>query len=121
MKHIFWIIFALEALMLLWSFRIEMMLNLPMPPYIPMGFIWLLLVLIVKFIIKSDRIALAMVAIPGALRIWIAGIIMGHFVLETLMSSYSQQGPGIGMGYLAGMLLLFIILVAGSIVVKLVH
>lgn len=54
-------------------------------------------------------------------RIWISGIIMGHYVLETLLESYSQQGPGIGMGYLAGMLLLFIILVAGSIVVKLVH
>ena len=54
-------------------------------------------------------------------RIWISGIIMGHFVLETLLESYSQQGPGIGMGYLAGMLLLFFILLAGSIVVKLVH
>ena len=49
------------------------------------------------------------------LRVWIAGIIMGHFVLETLISSYSQQGPGIGMGYLAGMLLLFVILIACSI------
>ncbi len=65
MKHIFWIFFALEALMLLWSFRNEMMLSLPMPPYIPMGFIWLLLVLLVKFLIKSDKIALVMVAIPG--------------------------------------------------------
>ncbi|MBP6235392.1 MAG: hypothetical protein KA270_17035 [Saprospiraceae bacterium] len=54
-------------------------------------------------------------------RIWISGIVMGHFVLETLLESYSQQGPGIGMGYLAGMLLLFFILLAGSIVVKLVH
>jgi hypothetical protein len=54
-------------------------------------------------------------------RIWISGIVIGHFVLETLLESYSQQGPGIGMGYLAGMLLLFFILLAGSIVVKLVH
>lgn len=53
-------------------------------------------------------------------RIWITGIIMGHFVLETLLSSYSQQGPGIGMGYLAGIILLFILLVVGSIIVKLV-
>jgi hypothetical protein len=54
-------------------------------------------------------------------RIWISGIIMGHVVLETTMKAYSNQGPGIGMGYLAGMLFLFIILVIGSIVVKLVH
>lgn len=54
------------------------------------------------------------------LRIWIAGIIMGHFVLETLMSSYSQQGPGIGMGYLAGILFLFILLVVGTAITKLI-
>ncbi len=53
-------------------------------------------------------------------RIWISGIIMGHVVLETTMKAYSNQGPGIGMGYLAGMLLLFILLVVGSIIVKLV-
>jgi hypothetical protein len=53
-------------------------------------------------------------------RIWISGIIMGHLVLETTMKAYSSQGPGIGMGYLAGMLFLFFILVVGSIVVKLV-
>jgi hypothetical protein len=54
------------------------------------------------------------------LRIWIVGIIMGHLVLETVMKAYSNQGPGIGMGYLAGMLFLFILLVAGSILVKIV-
>lgn len=54
-------------------------------------------------------------------RIWISGIIMGHLVLETILKAYSNQGPGIGMGYLVGMLFLFIILVVGSIVVKLVH
>lgn len=54
------------------------------------------------------------------LRIWISGIVMGHFVLETLLQSYSQQGPGIGMGYLAGILLLFLVLIIGSVIVKLV-
>jgi hypothetical protein len=53
-------------------------------------------------------------------RIWISGIIMGHLVFETTMKAYSSQGPGIGMGYLAGMLFLFFILVVGSVVVKIV-
>lgn len=53
-------------------------------------------------------------------RIWISGIIMGHVVLETIMKAYGNQGPGIGMGYLAGMLLLFILLVVGSVVVKII-
>lgn len=55
------------------------------------------------------------------LRIWIVGIIIGHVVLETILNAYSTQGPGIGMGYLAGILLLFMTLVVGSIVVKLIH
>ena len=82
MKHIFWIFFALEALMLLWSFRNEMMLSLPMPPYIPMGFIWLLLILIVKFLFKSDRIALVMVAIPGALLLLMLLFLLGITVYQ---------------------------------------
>ncbi len=49
------------------------------------------------------------------LRVWIACILGGHFVLEKIMSAYSTQGPGIGMGYLAGMLLLFFLLILGSI------
>jgi hypothetical protein len=55
------------------------------------------------------------------LRIWIVGIIMGHVVLETILTAYSTQGPGIGMGYLAGILLLFFVLVIGSVIVKIVH
>jgi len=55
------------------------------------------------------------------LRIWIVGIIMGHMVLETVLKAYSTQGPGIGMAYLAGILLVFIVLVIGSVIVKIVH
>ncbi len=52
------------------------------------------------------------------LRVWVVGIIGGHLVLEKVMKAYSSQGPGIGMGYLAGIMLLFLLLVVGSIVVK---
>ncbi|MEZ4960716.1 MAG: hypothetical protein R2830_12920 [Saprospiraceae bacterium] len=51
------------------------------------------------------------------LRVWIACILGGHYALEKAMSAYSTQGPGIGMGYLAGMLLLIMILIAGTVVV----
>ncbi|MCC6725826.1 MAG: hypothetical protein IT258_15055 [Saprospiraceae bacterium] len=50
-------------------------------------------------------------------RAWVAGILGGHFVLETIMAAHSTQGPGIGMGYLVGMILVFCLLVAGSVVV----
>ncbi len=52
------------------------------------------------------------------LRVWIFGLVGGHFVLEKALSAYSTQGPGIGMGYLAGLIFLFIALVAGSIFIK---
>ena len=52
------------------------------------------------------------------LRVWIAGVVGGHLVMERVLRAYSEQGPGIGMGYLAGLMLQFLALVAGSIFVK---
>ena len=52
------------------------------------------------------------------LRVWVAGMVGAHLVLEKGLSAHSQQGPGIGMGYLAGLLLTFCALVVGSIFVK---
>lgn len=52
------------------------------------------------------------------LRVWIFGLLGGHLVLEKALSAYSKQGPGIGTGYLAGLILLFVFLVAGSIFIK---
>lgn len=54
------------------------------------------------------------------LRVWIFGILGGHFVLERALTAYSNQGPGIGMGYLAGMLLLLVFLVIGSVLIKII-
>ncbi|MBC7569934.1 MAG: hypothetical protein H7319_09405 [Spirosoma sp.] len=52
------------------------------------------------------------------LRVWIFGLLGGHLVLEKALSAYSTQGPGIGMGYLAGLILLLVFLVVGSIFIK---
>lgn len=52
------------------------------------------------------------------LRVWLACMIGGHLVLDTSMKGYSKQGPGIGMGYLAGLILMFIALMAGTIFIK---
>lgn len=51
------------------------------------------------------------------LRIWLSGLLGGHFTLEKLIKALSTQGPGTGMGYLAGMIFNFLILMAGSIAV----
>ena len=55
------------------------------------------------------------------IRIWVVGILGAHFTLQKLMTAYSQQGPGAGTGYLAGFIFVFVVLVVGSIVVKIVH
>lgn len=52
------------------------------------------------------------------LRVWIFGLLGGHLVLEKSLSAYSNQGPGIGMGYLAGLILLFVLLLVGSLFIK---
>ena len=50
-------------------------------------------------------------------RVWVCSIFGCHLALESILSHYSSQGPGIGTGYLAGMLLQFAILIVGSIIV----
>lgn len=71
----------------------------------------------------ASLLVFALWYIPGIeknwllLRVWIAGILGGHYVLEKGLEAYTNQGPGIGMGYLAGMLFLFALLVVGSIFV----
>jgi hypothetical protein len=52
------------------------------------------------------------------LRVWIAGMVGAHFVLEKGLSAHSEQGPGIGTAYLVGLILTFWALVIGSIFVK---
>lgn len=52
------------------------------------------------------------------LRIWIVGLIGGHYILTRSLQAYTDQGPGIGTAYIMGMGLLIFVLVAGSIWVK---
>jgi len=62
--------------------------------------------------------------IPGVirpwliLRIWIVGIVGGHYVLNRSLSAHSEQGPGVGTAYMMGIIFIFIILVIGSIWAK---
>ena len=52
------------------------------------------------------------------LRIWIVGILGGHFVLNRSLQAHSEQGPGVGTAYMMGIIFIFIILVIGSIWAK---
>jgi hypothetical protein len=50
------------------------------------------------------------------LRIWISCIVGGHYVVGKGMSTYTEQGPGIGTAYIMGMMFIFVMLVVLSIV-----
>src|SRR6186713_558790 len=52
------------------------------------------------------------------LRIWIVGILGGHFVLNRSLQAHSEQGPGVGTAYMMGIIFIFIILLIGSIWAK---
>lgn len=62
--------------------------------------------------------------VPGAirdwmlLRIWIVGILGGHFLLNRSLNAHSEGGPGVGTAYMMGIILVFIMLVIGSIWAK---
>jgi hypothetical protein len=49
------------------------------------------------------------------LRIWIVGLVGGHFVLSRSLLAHSEQGPGVGTAYMMGMGFAFFVLIAGSI------
>lgn len=51
------------------------------------------------------------------LRLWIASLIGAHLALEKALSAHSEQGPGIGTVYIAGMSFLFFVLVVDTVVV----
>lgn len=52
------------------------------------------------------------------IRMWLCGLIGGHLVFDKLLSAHSVQSPGIGMVYISGMIFLFIVLIAGTIFIK---
>jgi len=52
------------------------------------------------------------------LRVWLAGLLGGHFTLEKIMNASPTQNSGTGMGYLAGMIFLIFFLICGSLVIS---
>lgn len=83
MKHLFWILFALESIFLFWMLWDEMKLKyLSMPAYIPLGFLWLLISIVIKLVLKSDNLALVMVGIPGVPLAFMAAFYIIVMVIE---------------------------------------
>jgi hypothetical protein len=50
------------------------------------------------------------------LRIWISCIFGGHYLVGKGMSTYTEQGPGIGTAYIMGMSFILVVLIVLSVV-----
>ncbi len=83
LKYAFWITWSVELIFILWMTWDELKLkHLAMPAYIPLGILWLLVALIIKTIIKSDKSALIMVAIPGVPLLFMIGFILVVYIVD---------------------------------------
>jgi len=83
LKHIFWILWICESIFLVWMFMDELKLKyLSMPAYIPLGFLWLILAIVVKLVVKFDKAALIMVGITGIPLLLMAIFLIIIFIIE---------------------------------------
>src|SRR6186713_133995 len=108
-----------ELVWVAFYFIVRLIIKLTSSPIKAMDHFWESMAYIVPFILLS--ITFLSYYFPGVirdwllLRIWIAGLVGGHFVLNRSLLTYSDQGPGIGTAYMMGMIFIFIVLIAGSI------
>ena len=83
MKYLFWILWLSEFIFMIWMLLDELKLKyLPMPPYIPIGFLWLAIAIVVKLVIKSDILALVMVVITGLPLAFMGGMLILMLIIE---------------------------------------
>lgn len=107
---------------LLWVFFymvVVILIKMTHAPIKSMDSFWVNTAFIIPLILIP--ITFGLYFIPGVirpwllLRIWIVGILGGHYVLSKSLSAHSEQGPGVGTAYIMGMIFLLIVLLAGSI------
>ncbi|MEP6793985.1 MAG: hypothetical protein ABJB16_06645 [Saprospiraceae bacterium] len=107
---------------LLWVFfymLVVILIKMTHAPIKSMDSFWVNTAFIIPLILIP--VTFGLYYIPGVIRpwllfrIWIVGIIGGHYVLSKSLSAHSEQGPGVGTAYIMGMGIIFIVLIIGSI------
>ena len=93
MMNLFFItLWVLELLFLLYMWIDEMKLQfLTMPTYIPVGFLWLLIAAILKWVMKYDKAALIMVSIPGVPLVFMGLFLVIVFLVNWLFGPIRWQ------------------------------
>ncbi len=108
-----------ELLWLFFYMTVVMIIKLTHSPIKAMDSFWVNTAYIIPLILIP--ITFGLYYVPGVIRpwllarIWIVGIVGGHYILSKSLSAHSEQGPGVGTAYIMGMIFLLIVLMAGSI------
>jgi hypothetical protein len=112
-------LFGPELLWVVYYFIIVLITKLTHSPIKSMDSFWIFMAYIIPLILLP--LSFMLYFVPGTikswllLRLWIAGIVGGHFVLSKALLAHSEQGPGVGTAYMMGMGFLFFVLIAGTI------
>jgi hypothetical protein len=80
--------------------------------WLSMAYIIPLILLPLSFLLYYIPVVIRPWLLP---RLWLAGIIGGHFVLNRALLAHSEQGPGVGTAYMMGMIFLFLALIGCTI------
>lgn len=117
-----WLTHFLVGPELLWVFYClitVVITKLTHSPVKSMNSFWISMAYVIPLILLP--LSFILYFVPGVikswllLRLWIAGIVGGHFVLNKALLAHSEQGPGVGTAYMMGMGFLFFALIAGTI------
>jgi len=108
-----------ELLWLIFFYLVLEITHLTHSPVKTMDSFWISMAYIIPLLLIP--LSFMLYFVPGVikswllLRLWIAGIVGGHFVLSKALLAHSEQGPGVGTAYIMGMGFLFFALIAGTI------
>ena len=108
-----------ELLWVVYYAIVVIFIKLSHSPVKSMDSFWLSMAYLIPLILFP--LSFMLYYIPGVIRpwllprLWLAGIIGGHFVLNKALIAHSEQGPGVGTAYMMGMIILFIALVGCTI------
>ena len=108
-----------ELLWVIYYILVVVFIKLSHSPVKSMDSFWLSMAYLIPLILFP--LSFMLYYIPGVIRpwllprLWLAGIIGGHFVLNKALLAHSEQGPGVGTAYMMGMIILFIALVGCTI------
>ena len=108
-----------ELLWVIYYILVVVFIKLSHSPVKSMDSFWLSMAYLIPLILLP--LSFMLYYIPGVIRpwllprLWLAGIIGGHFVLNKALIAHSEQGPGVGTAYMMGMIILFIALVGCTI------